>query len=277
MRLPKVNHIILLISIAVLLILTGLALDNRLQITKYDIHDSRIPLAFDGDVIAQLSDMHCRVFGKDQSELIGAVKSGKPDIIMLTGDIIDANIRDYNSVSELFAGLSKIAPIYAVSGNHENYDYDILHHMGLLYKKYGVYFLNDKGISIKKDGASIFIFGANDRSFELNISKLNTVPTIDKNEFGILLYHRANEFDYVSDFGYGLVLSGHMHGGLIRLPFVGGIVTPDGLIDFNQKYTGGQYSENGTTLISNRGMAPSHGVPRLFNRPEVVFITLHRH
>jgi predicted MPP superfamily phosphohydrolase len=96
--------IVWLLIAAILLGSAGVALDNRLQITSYELYDSRVPQAFDGCVIAQLSDLHCQVFGKNQSALLDAVKSGNPDYIMLTGDIIDAYIRGYDSVEALFAG-----------------------------------------------------------------------------------------------------------------------------------------------------------------------------
>lgn len=273
-RFIRPKTIVWLLIAAILLVTAGFALDNRLQITAYELYDSRIPQAFDGCVIAQLSDLHCQVFGKNQTALIDAVKSGNPDYIMLTGDIMDAYIRDYDSIEALFAGLAEIAPVYAVSGNHEVAFKDGWQEMRLLYKKHGVTFLNDESTVIQKGGASLFIFGSDDRVYRDSGKAAKYIPKVDENTFGILLYHRANFFEAVRDFGYALVLSGHTHGGLIRIPFAGGAITPDGKLDIRQKYDGGMYTENGSTLVSNRGLAPSHGIPRIFNRPEVVFVTL---
>lgn len=266
----KRKHIAALLAAALILILVGMALDNRLQTTNYDVYDSRIPADFEGYKIAQLSDIHSQWFGEGQSELVADVRAGAPDIIMLTGDIIDARIQDFDSVAALFEGLTDIAPVYAVSGNHETDTNAILSKMDGLYKKYGVCYFKDSGLSIVKNGQNIIIYGLDDRSV---IEK--KPPVVEPDTFGVLLFHRSNLFDSMTQYGYGLVFSGHGHGGLIRLPFVGGVISTDAKIDFAQKYTGGMYTAGSTTLISNRGMAGSHNVPRIFNRPEIVFVTLH--
>lgn len=255
-----------------LLLSIGIGLDNRLQTTNYKVTDNRIPAAFEGFKIAQLSDMHCLRFGEGQSELVNAVKAGDPDIIVLTGDIIDAYIQDYDSAAILFEGLTKIAPVYAVSGNHENFSKTIQAHMDSLYKNYGVIFLKDSSTTIGKDGANIFLYGMDD--LEYIPTSIPSFPKVSSDTYGILLYHKSNQFDSFVNNGYGLVLSGHGHGGLIRMPFVGGIIAPEGELDFTLEYSDGRYTVGNTTLISNRGMAGSHNVPRIFNRPEVVLVTL---
>ncbi|NMA24195.1 MAG: metallophosphoesterase [Clostridiales bacterium] len=258
---------------ALLLILTGLALYADLKTTDYDVTDPRIPEAFDGFKIAHISDLHCEWFGEGQSEILNAVRAGEPDIIVLTGDIIDARNPDYESIAVLFDGLGDIAPVYAVSGNHEQSRSVDQAKMAGLYAEYGINYLKDTGTAISIKGSSIFLYGLNDR---VNLDSTKTkIPAIGEDSYGILLFHRAGKFDDLTDCGFGLVLAGHLHGGLIRIPFVGGIVTAEGEIDFNQKYEGGMYTVNKTTLISSKGLAPSHGVPRIFNRPEVVFVTLH--
>jgi predicted MPP superfamily phosphohydrolase len=259
----------LVVIIAAVMMTVGLGLDNRIQVSEYVVTDGRVPESFDGFRIAQLSDIHCRWFGDGQSELLSAVRAGKPDIIVLTGDILDAYILDYDSVAALFDGLTKIAPCYAVSGNHERNTKGNLKNMEELYARYGVSFLKDSGTTVSRGGSEIYIYGLDDRS-----RIVKSIPKAAEDTFGILLFHRSDLFDSVSYFGYGLVFSGHTHGGLIRLPFVGGIISPDATIDFHQKYTGGLYTAGTTTLIANRGMADSHNVPRVFNRPEVVFATL---
>lgn len=266
----KRKHIAALLIAAVILLMLGIGLDNRIQTTNYNVYDERVPDAFEGFKIAQLSDIHCRWFGEGQRDLIAAVKAGNPDIIVLTGDILDAFILDYESVAVLFAGLTKLAPVYAVSGNHEDNTKMIRTKMDALYKAYGIHFLKDAGTTIAKDGSNIFLYGLDDRG-----KIINAVPAVEKDTYGILLFHRSDLFDSLTNYGYGLVFSGHGHGGLIRLPFVGGIVTSDAKIDFAQKYAGGLFTIGNTTLISNRGMAPSHNIPRIFNRPEIVFVTLH--
>jgi predicted MPP superfamily phosphohydrolase len=267
----KRQHIAALLAAALILVFTGLALDNRLQTTDYTVYDSRIPAAFEGYKIAQISDVHCQWFGEGQSGLIAAVQTGNPDIIVLTGDIYDARIQDYDCIAAIFGGLTKIAPVYAVSGNHENYSKSVHTRMNDLYEEFGVRFLDDSSAVIAKDGAEILIYGLDDRSDIPDI-----IPQASPDTYGILLFHRSNLFDILTTYGFGLVFSGHGHGGLIRLPFVGGIISPEGTLDFTQKYAGGFYTAGNTTLISNRGMSGSHSVPRIFNRPEIVFVTLHQ-
>ncbi|NLT15732.1 MAG: hypothetical protein GXY05_15505 [Clostridiales bacterium] len=262
-----------LLLAALLLILVGFGLDNRLQATNYDIEDGRIPASFDGYRIAQLSDFHCLWFGEGQNELIAGVRAGEPDIIVLTGDMIDASIRDYDSVAALFDGLTEIAPVYAVAGNHEESIPGA--RMRDLYIEYGINYLKDTGTELLKDGGSIYLYGLRDRPYNDELAAAAAgMPVIGPQTYGILLYHRSDKFEYLNRQGYGLVLSGHLHGGLIRLPFIGGILSPEGGIIFGQKYTGGMYTVGGTTLISNRGLADSHNIPRIFNRPEIVFVTL---
>ena len=266
----KYKHIATLVIAGVILSLIGFSLDNRLQMTNYNVYDSRVPAAFEGFKIAQISDMHCLWFGEGQSEIINMIRKGEPNIIILTGDILDVYIRDYDTATALISGLTKIAPVYAVSGNQEEASNINLQRMNEIYKEYSVQFLVDSGTTVTHDGADVFIYGLADRE-----GNPSAPPTVDADTYGILLYHRSDRFDSLKDFGYGLVLSGHSHGGLIRLPLVGGIVAPEGKLNFNLQYTGGLYTAGSTTLISNRGLAGSHGFPRIFNRPEVVFVTLH--
>lgn len=273
-RMPA-GILITLFILAALLILTGIGLYAGLKTTRYSISDARVPDAFDGFKIAHISDLHSMWFGEGQSEIIEAVASVKPDIIVLTGDIVDAYRPDFESVAALFDGLNDLAPVYAVQGNHEAHR-KTDKEMNRLYEEYGIIYLNDSGVTIPRNGSAIYLYGLRDREAVSGLAAAaEKAPAIGGDTYGILLYHRSDMFDQLKDLGYGLVLSGHMHGGLIRIPFAGGIITPEGEIDFNQKYDGGKYIENGTTLISNRGFAPKHNIPRVFNRPEIVFITLH--
>jgi predicted MPP superfamily phosphohydrolase len=273
-RIP-VGILIILLILAALLILTGVGLYDGLKTTRYSISDTRISADFDGFKIAHISDLHSLWFGEGQSEIIEAVAAEKPDIIVLTGDIVDAYRPDFQSVAALFDGLNDLAPVYAVQGNHEDHT-RTYKEMNILYEEYGIVYLNDSGVSISRNGSAIYLYGLRDRETASGLARAaEKAPALGGDTYGILLYHRSDMFDQLKDLEYGLVLSGHMHGGLIRIPFFGGIITPKGYIDFGQKYDGGKYTVNGTTLISNRGLAPKHNMPRIFNRPEVVFVTLH--
>lgn len=264
----KHNKIILvLIFLTFLFFSLSIGFYNELEVTDYIVTDGRIPSSFDGYTIVQLSDFHCKRFGNQEEILIKAVKTAKPDLIVLTGDLIDKNHQDIENVSLLLEGLQQICPVFTISGNHEFDEWNQYVKLVELYKKYSVVQLDDstKTITIGSD--------------KLNIHGLKwgsdfTNRTIDDEQtYDVLLYHNSNEFNHMSTLGYQLILSGHAHGGLIRLPFLGGVVGNNG--DLFPKFAGGMFVKNDCTMISSRGLGDSY-LPRFLNRPELVTITLQR-
>lgn len=272
-----------IISCVLLLALAAtayVAFDTGLSVTKFSIISEKLPAEFDGFKIVQLTDLHCAYFGEKQQELSEIIDSLSPDLVVFTGDMIDENILDFDCVEELCAVLSAKYPILSVWGNHDRWlaktDFK---KMVDIYEKYGVETLCGNNITLERNGAQVIISGADDPaswgSKDLNFVMENGIgvsPT--ENEYNILLYHRANIFPCLSTLGYDLVLAGHMHGGQIRIPFAGGLVSPTG--DYFPDYTAGKYQKNGTTMIVGRGLGNAVDVPRIFNPPEVVLITLRR-
>ena len=259
-----------IILIICLVLFTLIGLYNGVQITNYTYKDEELPKEFDGFRIVFLTDFHCKVFGKNENKLIQTIDSCTPDLVVFTGDMIDGEHKDIAPVQQLLAGLTGKYPMYAVSGNHEK---DNLSNYKILlgyYKKYGVIDLDNQSLTVTRNNASIGVYGLpyQDRYF---IKKTGYIPDKDEHEFNILLYHDATVFPFISRYGYNLVLSGHTHGGIIRIPFLGGLISNKGTL-FSE-FDSGMYQRNGSTLISSRGIGDSY-VPRFYNRPEVVCITL---
>ena len=267
--------IIIVILLLTVFILFGL-LQQSLVITAYHITSPEVPEQFDGYRILHISDFHSgRHFGP-ASEIIKKAREQSPDIICLTGDIIDGRFPDYNAVEELISGLSSIAPIYSVSGNNEHYDAAITSKVSMIYRRFGVEEIDGRTVTLINEGGALTLLGIQDTGDvipKLNIQGLMFKYNNSREGFGVILYHRANGFDDVSGLGYDLVLSGHVHGGIVRLPFTRGLLSPDG--DLFPKYSGGLYNVNGTYLVSNRGIGNSHFVPRFYNPPEIVMVVLH--
>ena len=261
-----------LVIVIILLIFIFLCVGfyNELEITNYTVSDKDIPKEFDGYRIVFISDLHCKVLGKKEDKLIHAITSCNPNIVVFTGDMIDGDHKDITPVKNLLNGLTGKYPMYAVSGNHEKDSIPNYEKLLQYYEEYRVIDLDNKSRSISKEGANIGIYGIayQDRYFIKNSSHK---PDQYENQFNILLYHDATVFSQLSLYGYNLVLSGHTHGGVIRLPFLGGIVNNEGSLF--SIYDKGIYDKNGSTLISNRGIGDAR-FPRFYNRPEVVCVTL---
>jgi predicted MPP superfamily phosphohydrolase len=249
-------------------------LTSKLETTLITITDSNIPESFDNFRIVQLSDFHCKSFGNDESDLIAAIKACNPDIIVLTGDMIDEAHINFNNISTLLAGISGDIPIYSINGNHEFDRLELYDNLCLIYKQYGVIQLDGSSIQIFKGSDYINITGANTLVFGNHQSKPDPNIILPKTDvYNILLHHYSNYFDSVSSSGYDLVLSGHTHGGIIRLPFIGGLLGNDSTLF--PKYDGGVFHNNNSTMVSSRGLGDA-SYPRFYNNPELICITLHK-
>ena len=274
----KLFSLIVIIIMFGVFILIGLS-QQTLILKVYNVTSPTVPEAFDGYRIAHITDFHSGINSSSAAEVVKMTAAQSPDIICLTGDIIDGTSPDYAPVIELVKGLSDIAPVYAVSGNNEHYESSINNRMNSIYEKYGVVNMDGHTVTIFSDGTqfggSTTLSGIADTHDNSNL--FNQASSLRRNKnadgFHILLYHRANEFDFLVNSHYDLVLSGHLHGGVIRLPFVGGILSP--YDEFFPKYSGGMYEKSGVTLISNSGIGNNYIFPRFYNPPEVVLIVLH--
>lgn len=253
-------------------------LDDKLEVTRYEISSSKIPADFDGFKIVQISDVHSDIV----PGLFDAIKGEKPDIIVSTGDLVHHD-GEYTKSLDFCRELSMLAPIYAVTGNHDLWRGD--------YKEFerelsdiGVYTLHSNNVIIHRQSSAVSLYGIDD---PLSVTTKNINSFLDKEAsklkpfdgYKIFLFHRANWLDYFKDYDFDLILSGHMHGGQLRIPGVGGFVAPrSSWSDKNSmlfpKYFGGYYEFADTKMIVSRGLGNPMIIPRIFNRRELVSITL---
>lgn len=250
-----------------------------LEESVYRIADSQIPRGFDGFRIIQLSDLHQAEFGEGNSRLIEQIADAKPDMIAITGDMIDSRHTNIAAALELAEALVGICPVYYVNGNHEARisEYETLKE-GL--EAAGVSLLENRKVTIKHSDDQITLMGIMDPAFCVDylagdaaavksaIGKLQ----YERDGYTVLLTHRPELFDVYADAGLDLVLAGHTHGGQFRLPFVGGLVAPNQ--GFFPQYDAGVYEKENTTMVISRGLGASVIPIRFCNRPEIVLIVL---
>lgn len=268
-----------------ILVLIGLVIwilwgNTALEISEYEIVTDQIPQGFDGFRIAQISDLHNAQFGEGNAKLIGALFEANPDIIVITGDLIDSRHTEIGIALEFARQAMKIAPVYYVSGNHEArvQEYQDLK-KGLA--DAGVILLENEKTEISRGGECVTLMGIDDPSFRVDYlfgdAESVARQAIEKlqNESGgytILLSHRPELFELYVDSGIDLVFSGHAHGGQFRLPFAGGLAAPNQ--GFFPEYDAGRFEEENTTMIVSRGVGNSIIPIRINNRPEIVLSEL---
>ena len=261
------NALILCIIVILLYIISGFY--NPLVLTRYDYTSSKVPEGFDGYRIVHISDFHCKEFGNGESDLIAMIRNAEPDLILFTGDSIDDE-HSLDNYRDLITGIYDVAPIYYVNGNHEYDSSAPLAEMKELNEKYQVHDLNDASVVIGHNGDSILLSGLD---FRLTMRGLrNNIDYANTTMFNILLYHGTDKFDGIAPYNYDLVLSGHTHGGIVCLPFIGGIISNQK--ELFPKYDSGVYTSGLSTLISSRGLGDA-SIPRFHNPREVICITLH--
>lgn len=250
--------------------------------TRLDISDPKIPDAFDGFKIAQISDLHNADFGSDNSKIIKILEDEQPDLIALTGDLIDSNHTDISAVTTFAKQAVKIAPCYFVTGNHEAWIGERYAELEKMLISCGVTVLHNQTVRLVWGEDVIEIAGIDDPEFassesgmfDLTDSIIGTeIDNLQLSErFSILLSHRPEVFEVYAEKGIGLALCGHAHGGQFRLPFIGGLVAPNQ--GFFPKYDSGIYKQSGTSMVVSRGIGNSIIPIRFNNRPEVVIINL---
>ena len=253
--------------------------NHSLQTERYTFASSRLPEGFDGCVIVQLSDLHGAEFGEGNRDLIDRVRSQSPDYIFLTGDLQDRYRRTPRSYSvALGRALSEIAPTYFVTGNHE-WAFQDVRDLKREMAEAGVTVLTNEYATLTRRGDSILLAGIDDPNGFADQKRpealAEEIRSAAPGAFWMLLAHRNNYFEKeYSHLGADLVISGHGHGGLIRLPFTDGLVSVER--SFFPSYTAGFYQANGAEVFVSRGLGNSGRTFRLFNRPEVVVLTLER-
>lgn len=262
--------------ILLLLIAAAYGANNRIGVTEYDYETDQLAFSFDGFRIVQLSDLHNKIFPKNNETLMREVQDLHPDLIVLTGDIIDASSHTDIPAAELFMEqIVQIAPVYYVLGNHEHYlSQDQLNPFLDKIAELGVTLLMNETAEITaQNGQHFTLIGMDDYSLQANI--LKTLADETQEDFQVLLAHEPQYLqENYAPAGVDLVLSGHAHGGQFRIPFLHrGIWAPDQ--GFFPRMTEGCFTEGKTTMYVSRGLGNSAFPLRLFNHPEIVSVTLH--
>ena len=272
-----------IIIIAIILIIVGAVYlywgNNSLTVGRHTLSPANLPESFSGFRIVQVSDLHNKDF---KGRLIRKISSLNPDIIVITGDIIDSRHTDTDIALKFAENAVNIAPVYYVTGNHESRLKDIYPEFRESLENLGVTVLDCRSVTLKKNGDEIVLAGMNDLTFygsstldENTIvfkEMLNNLGREKGDRTGILLSHRPEIFDAYVESGFDIVLTGHAHGGQIRLPFVGGILTPNQ--GFFPEYDAGLYQKENTSMIISRGLGNSLFPFRIGNRPEIILCEL---
>ena len=242
--------------------------NTALTVNNIKISSSRIPAVFSGFRIAQVSDLHNAEFGKGNKKLLELLSESKPDIIVITGDFVDAGHTDIDVAFDFAKVAVNIAPVYYVTGNHEASlsQYDELK-TGL--EAIGVIVLEDEAIQLKHEKETITLIGLSDPNFTLKGDMFGEAPAMvstklnslvdDESSYTILLSHRPELFESYAHCNIDLVLSGHAHGGQFRLPFIGGLIAPDqGIFP---KYDAGLFTNGSTKAIVENAIRKLEKIP----------------
>lgn len=262
--------------------------EGKIDITEYTVINEKIPTEFNDFKIVQLSDFHSKGYRGTTDNIIEEIKNINPDIVVMTGDMISWDIKNIEELEKLIKELAIIFPVYYINGNHEQLA-EILNTEK--YERFineirqlGVITINDSFIQVTKGIESINLYEIDipldeAKGIYIDESKINenyvenTLGIIDLTKFNILLAHNPLCIDEYSEWGADLVLSGHMHGGIVRIPFINkGIMSPEKRIF--PKYDAGKFEVGNTIMLINRGIGASSFELRVFNNPEITVIKL---
>ncbi len=255
----------------------------------YKIQSVNLPKAFHDYKIVVLADLHNKSFGRNNERLIKQISDIKPDIILIAGDLlVRKQPENFDVALKFLKGLSKICPIYYGLGNHEQSIMSDEKKAPVGYGDYinqvnkmGIIFLDNESITLRRKNGQICITGVSiDKMFfqKFKLSPMpeeylqNLVGFSNKECYNILIAHNPTYFKNYISWGANLTVSGHIHGGVIKLPFLGGMLSPQ--YRFFPKYDGGRYDRNSKTMLVSRGLGGHTIKFRILNRPEIVIVTL---
>ena len=259
---------------AIVLLLTSLTVwiiwsNVSIKVTQYTVSSSKLPTEFNGFRIVQISDLHNTSFGKNNQHLLEIIRNASPDVIVITGDLIDYYNPNIAVSTAFMEDAVNIAPCFYVNGNHEfrlTKEYPSFRKQLL---ELGVTVLEDNSVLYKIGGESICIAGLSDY---VSVSTEFINATFQEETYNVLLSHRPDHTEAYRNSNADLVLCGHTHGGQLRLPFIGAVFAP-GQGVFPQ-YDAGIFQLDDTTMIISQGLGNS-SIPLRFNcRHEVVVIYL---
>ncbi len=268
--------IIVICIIAVAILLNGVYCNNTLEISNYEIKNNKNSAKLH---FVFISDLHNKEFGDNNADLVNKIKEQNPDFITLGGDFVTKEFVDDTCLKNLLTHLVKIAPTYCVLGNHE---------LGLLdeldiksdINNTGAILLDNESIVFEKDGEKVSIGGLSDFPYyEFNAPDYDTAERYfweeyansQNDAFAILLHHQPEYIgSLLKESSVDLVLCGHTHGGLVRIPFIGGLIAPNQ--GFFPKYDKGEFDFNESTMIVSAGLGNSNFLPRINNCAEIMVV-----
>ena len=252
--------------------------NNVIEISKYEISFNDLPQEFDGTKILHISDLHSKVFGLDNQQLYDNIKEIDPDYIMITGDMVNASDTNFDIFYNLAQEIGSEYETYFIVGNHElalsNKDYNTI---VKTITDFGIKVLDNETITLTKNGQTINLHGMwfNSKYYFDDVFTIDTMEKImgtDDGGFDILLTHNPKYIDVYADWGAEITLTGHVHGGMVRLPFVGGIFSPERTLF--PKYDKGIYTTDSNYMLVSRGLGRGLNGFRLFNKPELGVVVL---
>ena len=249
--------------------------------TDIFLRDSRIPQAFCNFKIAHISDFHNTDLGQSNQKLLSMLRGAAPDMIAITGDLVDSRRTDMRIAMDFIRKAADVAPVYYVTGNHES---RIEAYMDLekQMRQAGVNVLRDESALWERDGVFLRIVGLDDQSFTLSRDRWGETAELvearlkrligGERLYTILLSHGPELFGSYQACQADLILCGHAHGGQIRLPLLGGVIAPGQ--GWFPRFTSGVYEEGCAKMAVSRGIGNSLFPFRINNRPEVVVLTM---
>ena len=254
--------------------------NTALTVSEYSVAGDCVPEVFSGFRIVQVSDLHNASFGEENRHLLAELEKTEPDIIVLTGDLVDSRRTDMGVALSFVQQAMEIAPCYYVTGNHEARITGLSELLDGLAEA-GVTILRNDAVTLTRDGGSLVLLGVDDPSFATDYLTgdgaavmAETLAALTTDAYTVLLSHRPELFDTYCRYEIDLVFSGHAHGGQFRLPFVGGLIAPNqGLFP---KYDAGLFRQGNTSMVVSRGLGNSIIPIRIGNPPEIVVAELYR-
>ena len=273
-RKKRVLRFLIILSLLVALLWSLYDSNSRISVSRYTLRLQTLPAAFEGLRIAHLSDIHANRFGEGDDRLLETLRALDPHLIAITGDLTDAN-GQIPRVTQLCAELTAIAPVYYVSGNHE-WGTDEAYALFDALEQAGVTVLRNEYVTLTAGQARLVLAGVDDVNGPYDMKTpeqlMEEIRAAEGDACTILLAHRPEFFDQYAALGFDLVLSGHIHGGMVRLPLLGGLLALGR--DFFPEYDLGQFTSGGSTLIVSGGLSGVGAFPRVFNPYDLPLITL---
>ena len=249
--------------------------NDGLMLTRYTAVLPGLPEELEGLTLVQVSDLHSKRLGEGQELLLNTISQAKPDVILLTGDLVDGRHPELEPALELARGAAALAPTYYVTGNHEtSLPRKTLEQIENGLEAEGVVLLDNRTEELHLPGGGTMVLTGlcDDNLGDGTLERLNA--SWPEDAVTVLLAHEPQYIENYAASGVDLAFCGHAHGGQIRLPLVGGLFAPGQ--GFLPKYTAGIYQLGETQMVVSRGIGGSLFPQRVWNRPEVVAVTLKR-